>query len=111
MVAECTEKSRVRERIVRILRQARMLLCLNSRFREAFAGTGFMGYVLPTLKTVVFGFIIGTVSSYLGYTATGGSEGIGRASTLSVVLSSMVLIVINVVLVRIIFLLFPGGAL
>jgi phospholipid/cholesterol/gamma-HCH transport system permease protein len=84
---------------------------LRIYFHQAFAGIGFLDYVLPTLKTVVFGFIIGTVSSYLGYTTTGGSEGIGRASTRSVVFSSMLLIVINVLLVRIIFLLFPAGAL
>jgi phospholipid/cholesterol/gamma-HCH transport system permease protein len=84
---------------------------LGLYLHQAFAGIGFMDYALPTLKTVVFGFIIGTVSSYLGYTTTGGSEGIGRASTRSVVLSSMLLIVINVLLVRIIFLLFPEGAL
>jgi phospholipid/cholesterol/gamma-HCH transport system permease protein len=80
-------------------------------FHHAFETLSFLEYVLPTMKTVVFGFIIGTVSSYLGYTATGGSEGIGRASTMSVVLSSMLLIFINVLLVRIIFLAFPGGAL
>src|SRR5580693_3125181 len=83
---------------------------LQLYFHQAFAGIGFLDYALPTLKTVVFGFIIGTVSSYLGYTTTGGSEGIGRASTRSVVISSMVLIVINVLLVRIIFVLFPAGA-
>ena len=78
---------------------------------QAFAGIGFLDYALPTLKTVVFGFIIGAISSYLGYTTTGGSEGIGRASTRSVVLSSMLLILINVLLVRIIFVLFPAGKL
>jgi phospholipid/cholesterol/gamma-HCH transport system permease protein len=84
---------------------------LRLYFHQAFAGIGFLDYALPTLKTVVFGFIIGTVSAYLGYTTTGGSEGIGRASTRSVVFSSMLLIVINVLMVRIIFLLFPAGAL
>jgi len=84
---------------------------LRLYLHQAFAGIGFLDYVLPTVKTVVFGFIIGVVSSYLGYTTTGGSEGIGRASTRSVVFSSMLLIVINVLLVRIIFLLFPAGAL
>jgi phospholipid/cholesterol/gamma-HCH transport system permease protein len=84
---------------------------LRLYFHQAFAGIGFMDYLLPTLKTVVFGFIIGTVSSYLGYTTSGGSEGIGRASTRSVVFSSMLLIVINVLLVRLIFVLFPVGAL
>jgi phospholipid/cholesterol/gamma-HCH transport system permease protein len=86
-------------------------ISLRLYFHQAFAGIGFMGYALPTLKTAVFGFIIGTVSSYLGYTTTGGSEGIGRASTRSVVLSSMVLILTNVILVRMIFLLFPVGVL
>ena len=84
---------------------------LTVYFHQAFDGLSFMDYVLPTVKTVVFGFIIGTVSSYLGYTTTGGSEGIGRSSTRSVVFSSMLLIVINVLLVRIIFLLFSSGAL
>lgn len=82
---------------------------LRLYFHQAFAGIGFIDFVPPTVKTVVFGFVIGTVSSYLGYTTTGGSEGIGRASTRSVVLSSMILIVINVLLVRII--LFGSGAL
>lgn len=84
---------------------------LRLYLHQAFAGIGFLDYTLPTLKTVVFGFVIGTISSYLGYTTTGGSEGIGRASTRSVVLSSMLLLVINVLLVRIIFVLFPDGAL
>ena len=83
---------------------------LRLYFHQAFAGIGFMDFTLLTLKTVVFGFIIGAVSSYLGYTTTGGSEGIGRASTRSVVFSSMLLIVVNVLLVRIILLLFPNGA-
>jgi phospholipid/cholesterol/gamma-HCH transport system permease protein len=84
---------------------------LRSYFRQAFAGIGFLDYIMPTAKTLAFGFIIGAVSSYLGYTTTGGSEGIGRASTRSVVYSSMLLIVVNVLLVRIIFLVFPQGAL
>jgi phospholipid/cholesterol/gamma-HCH transport system permease protein len=86
-------------------------ISLRAYFHQAFSGSSFMGYVLPTLKTFVFGFIIGTVSSYMGYTTTGGSEGIGRASTRSVVFSSMLLIAVNVLLVRIIFLLFPAGGL
>jgi phospholipid/cholesterol/gamma-HCH transport system permease protein len=80
-------------------------------FHHAFETLGLLDYILPTMKTVVFGFIIGTVSSYLGYNARGGSEGIGRASTLSVVLSSVLLIFINVLLVRMIFVLFPASAL
>jgi len=82
---------------------------LRVYFSQAFQGITLSDYILPTVKTTVFGFIIGTVSSYLGYTATGGSEGVGRASTRSVVLSSMLLIVVNVVLVRIILMWMRAG--
>ncbi len=76
-------------------------------FNGAFSSLTFSEYIPATLKTAVFGFLIGTISSYLGYTTTGGAEGVGRASTRSVVLSSISLIVINVVLVKAIFFLFP----
>jgi phospholipid/cholesterol/gamma-HCH transport system permease protein len=64
-----------------------------------------------SLKTMVFGFIIATMSSYLGFTTESGTEGVGRASTRAVVFSSMLIIVANVVLVRLIFFMFPraGG--
>jgi phospholipid/cholesterol/gamma-HCH transport system permease protein len=80
-------------------------------FNAAFRSLSFSDYVPPTLKTMVFGFLIGSTSSYLGYHATGGAEGVGRAATQSVVLSSIFLIVLNVILVKFIFFLFPvGGA-
>jgi len=78
-------------------------------FNTAFSSLVFADYIPPTLKTMVFGFLIGTTSAYLGYNATGGAEGVGHASTQSVVLSSIFLIVINVILVKLIFLLYPGS--
>jgi phospholipid/cholesterol/gamma-HCH transport system permease protein len=57
----------------------------------------------------VFGFIIATVSAYLGFNSQAGTEGVGRASTRAVVLSSILIIVANVLLVRIIFFIFPQG--
>ena len=79
-------------------------------FDRAFSLVDFADLVPATLKTAVFGFIIAIVSSFLGMTTTQGTEGVGRASTRSVVMSSVVLIVVNVVLVRLIFLLFPETA-
>ena len=79
-------------------------------FKSAFSTLSFSDYIPPTLKTMAFGFVIGCTSSYLGYQATGGAEGVGRASTQSVVLSSVFLIVLNVVLVKFIFFLYPGSA-
>ena len=68
-------------------------------------------FVPPTLKTSVFGFIIGVVSCFYGYTIEGGSDGVRRAATNSVVTSSMLIILSDIVLVKIIFFFFPGDAL
>jgi len=74
----------------------------------AFRSFDFSDYIPPTLKTMVFGFLIGSTSAYLGYNATGGAEGVGQASTRSVVLSSIFLIAMNVILVKFIFFFYPG---
>jgi len=59
--------------------------------------------VLPaTAKTVVFGFLIGVTGCFQGMTATGGTEGVGRASTGGVVLSTFLVLVSNVFLVKLI---------
>jgi phospholipid/cholesterol/gamma-HCH transport system permease protein len=79
-------------------------------FRRAFSLIEFDDFIPSTLKTAVFGMIIGTVGSYLGFTTTSGTEGVGQASTRSVVLASMLIIVSNVVLVKLIFFLFPEPA-
>ena len=78
---------------------------------RAFAAVNWANFIPPTLKTAVFGFIIGTVSGYYGYTINEGSEGVGKAATNSVVLSSLLLIVSDVVLVKVIAFVFPGTAL
>lgn len=67
---------------------------------DAFNSMGWVDYVPPTLMTVVFGFIIGTLSCYLGYTASQGAAGVGRASTRSVVFSSLTVILAEVILVK-----------
>ena len=77
-------------------------------FRQAFSSIQFTDLIPATLKTAVFGFIIATVASYLGIHTTGGTQGVGQASTRSVVLASILLIAANVVLVRLIFFLYPA---
>jgi phospholipid/cholesterol/gamma-HCH transport system permease protein len=79
-------------------------------FRRSFSLIEFADFIPATLKTAVFGMIIGTTASYLGFTTTRGTQGVGRASTGSVVFASLLIIVTNVVLVRLIFFLFPGQA-
>ena len=79
-------------------------------FNRALSVVEFRDFIPATLKTAVFGMIIGTVGCYLGFTTSQGTEGVGRASTRAVVLSSILIIVANVVLVRLIFFLFPVHA-
>jgi len=65
--------------------------------------------LLPaTFKTVVFGFIIGVIGCFQGMRATGGTEGVGRASKSAVMLASLFVILADVVLVRLIITFFPS---
>ncbi|MEJ5262726.1 MAG: ABC transporter permease [Ignavibacterium sp.] len=58
-------------------------------------------------KTFVFGYIVGLVGSYKGYTATNGTEGVGRASTTAVVVSSLMILIFDMILVKITLWLWP----
>jgi phospholipid/cholesterol/gamma-HCH transport system permease protein len=55
-------------------------------------------------KTVVFGFLIVSVSSYYGYYVKGGSLDVGRASTQAVVSSSVTILIANFLLTQMILL-------
>lgn len=46
-------------------------------------------------KPFVFGFIISTVGCYFGLTARGGTQGVGRATTEAVVAGSVLILVVN----------------
>jgi phospholipid/cholesterol/gamma-HCH transport system permease protein len=67
----------------------------------------FNDFLPPTFKTAVFGLIIGVVACFQGLRAEGGTAGVGRAVTASVVLSSLFVIVADVVLVRLTLVFFP----
>ncbi len=71
-------------------------------FENATKGVQFSDFIPPTLKTLVYGFIIGIVSSFQGMRTTGGTEGVGRSTTSSVVIASLFVILADVILVRLI---------
>jgi phospholipid/cholesterol/gamma-HCH transport system permease protein len=52
------------------------------------------------IKTVVFAFIITSVSSFQGYYVDGGALEVGRASTKAVVYSSVLILLFNVILTQ-----------
>ncbi len=47
------------------------------------------------IKAAVFGLILSVIGCYKGYTTTGGAEGVGKATTQSVVLSSILILMAN----------------
>lgn len=53
------------------------------------------------IKTVVFAFLITTISAFYGYTVEGGSLEVGRASTKAVVVSSIQILLFNLILTQI----------
>jgi phospholipid/cholesterol/gamma-HCH transport system permease protein len=81
-------------------------ISLHLFLSNGFKNVDFGDFLPPTLKTAVFGWIIGTVSCFQGMRTRGGTEGVGRAAASSVVLSSLLIILADVVLVRLILIFF-----
>jgi len=54
-------------------------------------------------KAAVFGFVIAAVSCYFGFATRGGAEGVGRATTTSVVTSSMLVLILDYFLSAVIY--------
>ena len=73
---------------------------------NGLSGVSFDDFLPPTLKTAVYGLIIGVVSSFQGLRTRGGTEGMGKSATSSVVLSSLFIILADVILVRLIIVFF-----
>jgi phospholipid/cholesterol/gamma-HCH transport system permease protein len=74
---------------------------------SGFKGADFSDFLPPTFKTMVFGLIIGLIACFQGMRTQGGAAGVGRAATSSVVLSSLFVILADVVLVKLIIIFFP----
>ena len=63
-------------------------------FEDVFSGL---------VKAVVFGFLIATMGCYHGFRSDGGAQGVGRATTNSVISSSMLILTANYVLTELFF--------
>ena len=83
-------------------------ITLRAFLQHGFKDMVFSDLIAPTLKTTVFGLIIGIVACFQGMHTRGGTEGVGRAATSSVVLSSLFVILADVLLVQLILTFFPG---
>src|SRR5712691_3178926 len=77
-------------------------ISLRLFFEDGFKNMEFTDYIPPIVKTAVFGLTIGIVACFQGIRTRGGTEGVGRSATSSVVLSSLFVILADVILVRLI---------
>lgn len=60
------------------------------------------------LKPFVFAFIIAFISCYKGFTATGGTKGVGRATTESVMIASITILIVNFIVTKVVFTFLKG---
>ena len=81
-------------------------ISLRLFLENGFKTVTFYDFFPPTFKTAIFGFIIGLVASFQGMRTQGGTEGVGRSATSSVVLCSLFIILADVLMVRLIQVLF-----
>ena len=70
-------------------------------FSQAFSHIGFDDIIPAVIKTFFFGGVIGLVGCYKGYTAGRGTESVGIAANSAVVLSSMLVIIVDLIAVQI----------
>ncbi len=63
---------------------------------------------IGVLKPFVFAFVIAFVSCYKGFTTSGGTKGVGRSTTESVVISSITILIVNFVMTKIVFTFLKG---
>lgn len=69
-------------------------------FHEAIVALGVSDFTTGILKTVFFGFIIAITGCYYGLRTQGGTQGVGQATTLSVVTASILVTVCDFVLTK-----------
>jgi phospholipid/cholesterol/gamma-HCH transport system permease protein len=70
-------------------------------FSQAFGQVGFIDFLPAVVKSFFFGGVIGLVGCYKGYTAGRGTESVGIAANSAVVLSSLLVIIVDLIAVQI----------
>jgi len=70
-------------------------------FQQAFEKISFLDIFSSLVKSIVYGFTIGIVACYKGFHATNGTEGVGKAANLSVVLSMFLIFIEEILIVQI----------
>ncbi len=82
-------------------------LDLNQYWTNAWQNLVWQDVLMGLVKPLFSGFIISTVGCYYGLSATGGTQGVGRATTQAVVASSVLILVVNFFVTRFLMAMFP----
>jgi phospholipid/cholesterol/gamma-HCH transport system permease protein len=63
--------------------------------------------IMGMVKPVLFGFIIASIGCYYGLSARGGTQGVGRATTQAVVAASILIVVVDLFVTRLLMVWLP----
>jgi phospholipid/cholesterol/gamma-HCH transport system permease protein len=79
-----------------------VLLGLDSHeyWNTAWQSLVFADVFIGLVKPIIFGFIIATIGCYYGLSTKGGTQGVGRATTESVVAAMILIIAVDVFVTR-----------
>jgi phospholipid/cholesterol/gamma-HCH transport system permease protein len=69
-------------------------------FAQVLASLEFLDIVPATIKTFFFGFFIGLIGCYKGFTAANGTESVGKAANSAVVTASLTIFIIDMIAVQ-----------
>jgi phospholipid/cholesterol/gamma-HCH transport system permease protein len=72
----------------------------NSYLHNSYSGLVYGDVAQGLTKPIFSGFIIATVGCYFGLKTTGGTQGVGKATTQAVVVSSILIIVVDLLVTR-----------
>jgi phospholipid/cholesterol/gamma-HCH transport system permease protein len=76
-------------------------------WRSVFGAMGMNDVVMGISKPVVFGFILASVGCFTGLRTRGGTQGVGVATTDSVVAASILILAVDFFMTKLLLLIFP----
>jgi phospholipid/cholesterol/gamma-HCH transport system permease protein len=68
---------------------------------QVLESLGFIDIFPATIKTIFFGFVIGLIGCYKGYTTANGTESVGKSANSAVVVASLAIFIIDMLAVQI----------
>ncbi len=81
-------------------------MSLRLYYNSVMNSISFVDFLPGLTKTIIFGFVIGIVGCYEGFNSKGGTEGVGRSATDAAVISSLLILITDMFVVKITVLLF-----